>query len=255
MLQRLKLALSCALLLALTGLVVQTIVLLRAAAESVRGLPSAVSTELTATRTALTNQVDAARRDLSGQVANARGDLFVRTERQLDALREASQAEIRHAVDTADGTVQEAVRRSDTKLDAAISEVHGVRTDLQPGIQNIVSITADLSVITSDLKQREPGMLADLANATARTRSITGQVNDALPLWLDCESNPSCAFNLYQGTAKSVEHIAQNVDRLTKPKWYDRLIGYGLNGAVLYRNLNPVSSLTVKGAQIVSSVP
>jgi hypothetical protein len=203
----------------------------------------------------LSEQIEGTRKDLTGQVAAARADLFVRTERQVDALREASRTEIRHAVDTASGTVQDAVRRSDAKADSAISEVRGLRTDLQPGIQNIVSISADFSAITANLKQQEPGMLADFANTAAQARSITGQIGDALPLWLDCESNPSCAFNLYQGTAKSVEHIAQNVDRLTKPKWYDRLIGYGLNSVLIYRNLNPATNLTLSGAQMLSSKP
>jgi len=45
-----------------------------------------------------------------------------------------------------------------------------------------------------------------------------------------------------------VAATASNLDRLTKPHWYDRLIGYGLNGVLIYRNLNPVTSLTVAGA-------
>jgi hypothetical protein len=48
---------------------------------------------------------------------------------------------------------------------------------------------------------------------------------------------------------------AANLDRLTKPHWYDRLIGYGLNGVMIYRNLNPATNLTVKGAQLVTGRP
>jgi methyl-accepting chemotaxis protein len=47
--------------------------------------------------------------------------------------------------------------------------------------------------------------------------------------------------------------IAFNINRLTKPHWYDRVLGYALNGAILYRSLNPVTNLTLTGAQIVSS--
>jgi hypothetical protein len=255
MLQRLKLALTCILLAALTGLVIQAALLVHTATVATRALPGALSVELAATRTALADQTEAARKDLVGQVAAARQDLFIRTERQVAALRDASQVEVRHAVEAASGTIQDAVRRSDTKVDVAVAEIHGLRTDLQPGIQNVVNISADLSAISADVKQREPGMFTDLASAGANATSITRQVNDALPLWLDCEGNPSCAFNLYQGTAKSFENMAQNVDRLTKPKWYDRLIGYGLNGVVMYRNLNPVTSLAITGAQVVSSRP
>jgi hypothetical protein len=55
--------------------------------------------------------------------------------------------------------------------------------------------------------------------------------------------------------ALDVSGTAGNVNRLTKPHWYDRLLGYGLNGIMLYRNLNPATNLTIKGAQIVSSRP
>jgi len=33
--------------------------------------------------------------------------------------------------------------------------------------------------------------------------------------------------------------VATNLNRLTKPKWYDRLIGYGLSAGAAYRDLNP----------------
>ena len=46
--------------------------------------------------------------------------------------------------------------------------------------------------------------------------------------------------------------ITGNIDRLTKPRWYDRLLGYGLNGVLMYRNLNPATDVSIKGAQIVT---
>jgi hypothetical protein len=45
------------------------------------------------------------------------------------------------------------------------------------------------------------------------------------------------------------------VNHLTTPHWYDRVLGYGLNGVVIYRNLNPATNLIVKGAQVISSRP
>lgn len=51
----------------------------------------------------------------------------------------------------------------------------------------------------------------------------------------------------------NIAGITQNINTLTKPKWYDRVLGYALNGVVIYRNMNPVTSLTVKGAQVISS--
>ena len=52
----------------------------------------------------------------------------------------------------------------------------------------------------------------------------------------------------------NINAITSNIDRLTKPRWYDRLIGYGLNGVVIYRNLNPATNLSIKGAQAATSL-
>lgn len=53
-------------------------------------------------------------------------------------------------------------------------------------------------------------------------KSLVEQVDNAAPLWLDCEGNPSCAYNLFQGTAKAVQGtaselpaIAHNIDVIT----------------------------------------
>ncbi len=127
----------------------------------------------------------------------------------------------------------------------------------------------------------------DLKPSLTHAASITGQVNDALPLYLDCDHNPDCVFNRYVGVSEGIERAslnvgqmsqdvrgalppmlhtwnrigddisgtAGNINRITTPHWYDRLLGYALNGIVLYRNLNPVTNLTVKGAQILTSRP
>ncbi len=41
--------------------------------------------------------------------------------------------------------------------------------------------------------------------------SITGQIADAAPLYLDCDHNPDCAFNRFQGTSKAIEKASQAI--------------------------------------------
>jgi hypothetical protein len=127
----------------------------------------------------------------------------------------------------------------------------------------------------------------DLKPVFDHAANLTKQVDDAAPLFLDCEFNQDCVFNRYVGASKGVERAAMNfgqmsadvraalpaaittwqgigtnvggitanINQLTKPRWYDRLLGYGLNGVVIYRNLNPATNLIVKGAQVISSRP
>ena len=54
------------------------------------------------------------------------------------------------------------------------------------------------------------------------------------------------AITTWHGIGVNVQGITGNINRLTKPRWYDRLLGYGLNGVVIYRNLNPATNLTLR---------
>jgi ABC-type transporter Mla subunit MlaD len=239
--------LVCAFLAALTALVVCAILLLRAATATVAAIPA----EIEATRRELIGVVEAARKDLTAQVESARQDVLTRAERQSVALRTDVITEVAEIRKMADRRLDDTLARADT----ALGTVEALRRDLQPVLDNSAAIAA--------------------------------QVNASLPLFLDCDHNVDCVFNRYVGASRGIERAAQNfgqasttfnnafprilgsadslvadsaataanINRLTMPKWYDRLIGYGLNGVVIYRNLNPVTNLTIRGAQFLASRP
>jgi hypothetical protein len=239
--------LGCTLLAALTALAVYACILVRAAASTVARIPA----EIQAARVALTSETDAARRDLAVQIGAARGDLLARAERQAAALRTQTLAEVTEIRQTADRRIGDTLARADT----ALQTVSDLRADLKPSLDHSAAIAA--------------------------------QVDDALPLFLDCDHNPDCVFNRYVGVSKGIERASQNfgqasqdfrgalppmlstwnhigtdvagtagnIDRLTKPHWYDRLLGYGLNGVIMYRDLNPITNLTIKGVQALSGRP
>lgn len=238
--------LLCTLLAAMTVLVGYTILLVR----SVAAVTAAIPSEIDCTRVALVAQIESTRRDLNQQVTAARQEVLVRTERQATALRMDVMAQTAGFRETADRRLGDTLARADR----ALGTVDALRQDLKPTLEHSAAITA--------------------------------QVSDAMPLFLDCDHNPDCVFNRYVGASRGIERaafnfgkastdvstalpgaiatwqsiganangIAMNVNQLTKPKWYDRLIGYGLNGVVIYRNLNP-TSFAVRGAAILSSRP
>ena len=47
--------------------------------------------------------------------------------------------------------------------------------------------------------------------------------------------------------------ITSNINKLTTPHWYDRVLGYAVNGAILYSTMNPVTNIGVTVAKVVSS--
>ena len=57
----------------------------------------------------------------------------------------------------------------------------------------------------------------------------------------------------FQTSVTNFASITTNINKLTTPKWYDRLLGYGLNGVMIYRNLNPATNLVVTGTQFLTS--
>ena len=238
--------LVCALLAALTALAVAAIILVRAATATVAAIP----VEILETRAALVAEAHAARQDLDHQIAATRSAALALSDRQATAFRTGLLAQTAGFTDTTSRQFGATLSRIDIALDAATS----LETELRPTLRHSASVAA--------------------------------QLDDSLPMFLDCDHNPDCVFNRYVGVSRGIETaaidvsgmshdfrrdwpsylktwqdigaqtdgFAANMNRLTHPHWYDRLIGYTLNGALIYRSLNPAGAV-VTGVQMLSSRP
>ncbi len=222
---------GCAVLVALTGLVVSTIQLVRATTATVSALPGEVS----ATRDALLDEVRAARKDV-----------LARSERQVAALRQDVAAEADEIRQTADKRVDDTLDRADKALDT----VDGLRSDLKPVLDAAQSTLHNADRTVADLHPQLLGLVAASKVTAGETAQTMRDFRNAVPSFI-AQGN-TIAANVNVATAE-FSGVATNLNRLTKPKWYDRLLGYGLNGVVIYRDLNPVTSLTVKGIQFLTS--
>jgi len=242
----LRQVLICALLAALTALALAATLFVRAATATVAAVPA----EIRLTRAALVHQADAARQDLTHQIAAARIAALDLSGRQATRFRTGILAQTGGFADAASRQLGGTLSRVDSVLDTTAS----LERDLRPTVHHSAAIAA--------------------------------QIDDSLPMFLDCDHNPDCLFNRYVGVSRGIETAAgdvsgmsrdfrrdwpdylktwqdigvqtdgfvSNMNRLTHPHWYDRLIGYTLNGVVIYRSLNPVGA-AVTGAQILSSRP
>jgi hypothetical protein len=221
----------CALLAALTGLAVCAIVLVRAATATVSALPG---------------EVRAARSALVGEVKAARQDVLMRSERQVAALRKDVLAEAGEIRRDADRRVGDTLARAD----AALGTAEGLRQDVQPLLGAAQATLHDADRTVTDLHPQLLGLVAASKVTAGETAQTMRDFRDAVPSFItqgkEITANVDTATVQFSG-------VATNLNRLTKPKWYDRLLGYGLNGVVIYRDLNPVTSLTVKGAQFLTS--
>jgi len=223
----------CALLTALTGLVVCTIVLVRTASGTMAAIPA---------------QIDVTRAALVGEIAAARHDLLVRTERQAAALRKGVLSEAGQIRRDADRRVGDTLALADTALATAQS----LRQDLKPVIDAAQHTLEHTDKTVADLHPQLLGLIAASKVTAGETAQAMRDFRGAVPGFLT--QSQAIAGNVQTATL-SFSGVADNLNRLTKPKWYDRLLGYVLNGAVIYRNLNPITSLTVTGAQILAGRP
>src|SRR5581483_6200241 len=167
--QRLKLALSCALLAALAGVAVQAALLLHAATVAARSLPAAVCAEIQATRGALVAEIDATRADLISQVGAARKDVLAKADGQLTALQSQSFQQIADFRDVADRRLGDTLARVDT----ALGTIDALRADLQPTIANAASITSHVNEASAILFRRD-ALPAQLLGVTAAAKVTLG---------------------------------------------------------------------------------
>jgi hypothetical protein len=221
----------CALLAALTGLVVCTIQLVRAATSAVSALPG----EISATRSELVNEVRSARKDV-----------LVRSERQVAALRQDAVMEAGEIRETADRRVGDTLARADE----ALNSVEGLRRDLKPVLDAAQDTLHDADRTVADLHPQLLGLVAASKVTAGETAQTMRDFRSAVPSFI--AQGQKISANVDTATLE-FSGVATNLNRLTKPKWYDRLLGYGLNGVVIYRNLNPVSNVMVKGFQLLTS--
>jgi len=221
----------CALLAALTGLVVSAIELVRTTTATVSALPG---------------QVSAARSALVDEVRAARKDVLSRSERQIAALRHDVMAEAGAIRQTADRRVGDTLARADAALDTA----EGLRRDLKPVLDAAQGTLHDTDRTVADLHPQLLGLVAASKVTAGETAQTMRDFRTVVPSFIAQGQRISANVDT---AAAEFSGVATNLNRLTKPKWYDRLLGYGLNGVVIYRDLNPVTSLTVKGLQFLVS--
>lgn len=125
---RLRMALCCALLASLVGLAISIVLLVRQTTAVIAVLPAAVERQIREqgqeTRSAALAAIGDTRRELLAEVARTRGDLLVR----VDRLTEVSE-------------------RALSEMTASIDAVAGTAAGLEPVLENAASITAQVNAV------------------------------------------------------------------------------------------------------------
>jgi Skp family chaperone for outer membrane proteins len=230
---------------------------LRVAADAVATLPKKVDDRIDKIQTDVLNKIDTVQDKLDGQMSS----ITATVDKRIEKLATLSDSRLQ--------AIQNDVTKdySDTRKDL-FAAVADTRKDLFSAVKD-VRIDTNTQLVAANTS------LSKLSTAYSDVPSIIGT---RLDKFTDCEKNQLCLQGQLSDTLfatraasreatttmltlnKSVPAITQNfasittnINSITKPRWYDRLIGYGVNGALIYRSLNPATNLVVTGAQILSS--
>ena len=168
MLYRLRVALGCALLAALTGVAVQAILLLHAATQAGRALPWAVSGQIQTTRVALVGEIAVTRKELLAAVNGQAGDAQAKVDRALTILDRRT-GDVLARVDTALATTGTAVAEANAQLSTVNGTLAGVREDLKPALQETQTTVKDLRNSWDDLYW---DVKASVESATVAARGV-----------------------------------------------------------------------------------
>jgi hypothetical protein len=110
-------------------------------------------------------------------------------------------------------------------------------------------LNAQLSKAELDLNTQLTTLNSNIESSLKPINSVTAQVADAAPLFLNCEFNSDCLFNRWVGLGRGIEKMSENgaatsksiakitedlsvlTHEITKPKpWYKHLMDYGKVG-------------------------
>lgn len=106
--------------------------------------------------------------------------IVARADSQVTALRGDVMRTTKESFLVADARLQSIQNQVDRTVKESLTVANGLRADLQPVLSNSAALAKNV-------------------------KSITGQVDYALPDFLDCEWNADCFFNRYQGSFKAFE--------------------------------------------------
>lgn len=186
-------------------------------------------------------EVKAWRKDTDKQITHLT-DLTLGPENSL-------RTDVMHRIDTLSNTLNTSIADADKQLTQANTTITELKISLKPTLDNVESITKHADEASAILFRRDalPAQILGLTAAAKVTLGETAQtmrqVRIATPMFVEQGKNITDNFN----------GLTSNLNRLTKPHWYDRALGYGLNGMILYRQLHPAGIVVSTAVEALSS--
>jgi uncharacterized protein YoxC len=202
---------------------------------------------------------------------------------KIDTVQNSLNTEVTTLATLSDGRLGKIEKDAVTTLGTLTTNVNTqlttanntLSTQLGTANTNLATVTTAYASVPAQVGQQYTTLFGSYFDCAKNKLCLQGQASDTLFAVRQSSRDTSILVNGLNDTFPKISNninaitetfsadlptitsnigsITKNINSLTKPHWYDRVIGYGLNGAVLYRSLNPVTSLTITGAQVIAS--
>ncbi len=188
--------------------------------------------------------------DLAVQTDATRTAVLVEIDKQAGALR----------VDA--NTQLSGIRRE------ALGQVVGIRSDFDRNLQQTTAdldrtvkgslqiIAAPVNVLIADLAPvltYSSETIAAVKPVLEHAASIANQVDNNAPLFLDCENNPDCVYNRFQGVSKATEKTMQAV-AVAAPQLATSAVGVGKSADGIARSVDSVAEAYAKPTTVFGKI-
>ncbi len=160
--------------------------------------------------------------------------IFHETALQIDAQASGIRADARGIASKLDRPLRSldaAIKTAGSSID----HVAGIREDARPVFDESRRAIANLTLTTHDLRPQLLGLVAGWKVVGGETAQTMRDIQRATPAAL--ASFQATAHTVETGFPKIVNNtggIAENINRLTRPRWYDNFLKVGVSGAAAY---------------------
>jgi len=218
----------------------------------VKQVPQIAQNEMQATRVLLKEQIDALRTETLGEVNKIHTGLNSSVIKIVDVADNrlgAIQKDTFSQVDTLNKTVDRQLSETNKSVNTLITAYADIPKTVGARFEPFTNCEANGLCWQN---QASDALLA-IRTSSRATSEAMGSITTTMPQIATNINVASSAFATdFPKITGNITSITGNINRLTTPKWYDRLLGYALNGVVIYRNMNPATNLTIKGSQAVA---
>lgn len=218
-------------------------------AQTFLSLPNLIQSELASTRNLIDTHADAITKTTNQQLTDWRTttdtqlkDIRMMADRRIGSLESLASSRI---VDLQDKTFARldrvlnitdrsalAVTGSATKL---IDGYAALPTRLEHSLKPYTTCSANDFCWQNLVTDSMVAFRASSRDTSATMQSISNTIPEIAG---DIKASTNAFATQFPVIAQNTSNITANIDRLTKPKWYDRAFGYAANGSLIWFNIN-----------------